>query len=787
MNPFELIFNRMKEESPCFVEIFAGDDKKKEKKIYSQCFDLNKSSIEDIKTQIDTYNIGSYGVFMNFNPLRQNRRLKDNISKIKFIFIDLDDANETHNDLIKETLDKWKIKYSYNAQSGHGYHFLIPIELESKEELKVKAFLTYLKENVCSKVDVATYTNERLLRCPESIHKKDDIEKELKTLFCSETSKQQIKKNTENFVKYQTESKKGKVDLVYLDSIKREDVFFSKILNSKDKWKEYYKYLNNSEDRNDIFVKNLGFFVSKDDLKKEMAKAFLVGWEKSRIGALEGWIKKARQYDTNVLYYELLKWAKKHKSKEFIKLLQEQTKETLFDKYEIYFLDDEKKENAYLLYYPEKNYFVQKSFHEVLITIYYDCKEQGIDLITYFGLDQWDKWDGLSFRKQQIILYDTLHKKLDTQNRIKKIHNINYEPSDNKFIYLDNRKYFNIYTKTELWDLQPKKEINGFPHIKELIMNLVGDDEKSYNYFNKWLGWQLQNPTKKLPTAVIFQGRQGSGKGTLLDLVLSNIFGDNVQEINQTHLESSFNEYLMGKQMIIANEVMHNENRQTLPNVLKNLVTDSVITISRKFKKEIKCNNYTHWIFCTNSDNPIKIEDDDRRYSVFYSEKLKGGGKKAYKFRQDLMKNLDYELKQYVSHLKNLKIESFEVYQPIFTKAKQEIIDLNKDTIVKFLEDLPKYENINDMFIKIFGNDKELHYIGDGFISIDTDCLYRAYVEWCNKLHYKGVFQKQNFSKKLSTLGIISFPRKHKVNEKWISVRTYSVDNIEKFMEIENG
>jgi len=786
-NPLKQIVDRMKEKTPAFIEIFAGDDQKIKKEIKIKIFDVHKTSLEDIQKQITIFNSDTYGVFLNFNPLKLSRRLKSNIDNINYIFIDLDDAVEEHNEIIRETLKKYNITYSYNAKSGHGYHFLVPINISPDSELNVKAFLTYLKENICDKVDVATHTNERLFRAPGSLHNKDEESKQLMTLHTHTPTLEEIKNNNKEFIKYQIEQKKGKKDLVYQASIKKQDIFFTSILNDKSQWLEYIEDLNQSSMRNDNFIKNLGFFCVKNEFNYELAKVFLSKWEPARIAALDGWIKKGDKYNTPVLYGELLKWAKDNKLKTFIELLQKQTACSFLDTYEVYYLEDEKKESAYLLYYPEKNYFVQKSLPEVLQTIYYDARESGIDLIKELSLDLLEDWEDFSFKKQQGLIISCIHKKLEEENRIKLVFNINYEPTDCKFIDFKKKKFFNTYNKTTYWDYNKIEKSYGFPHIKELLMNLVGEDEKSYDYFNMWLGWIIQKPTEKLPTAIILQGRQGSGKGRFKSLILDNIFAENCQEINQTHLESSFNEYLLGKQIIMANEVMHNENRQTLPNVLKNLVTDDTITISRKFRKEIVGRNFTHWIFCTNSDNPIKIDQDDRRYSVFYSEKLKGGGKNAAKFIQSLMKNLEQELKQYISYLKSLKIKYEDVHEPIMTQAKEEIIDLNKDTIIKFIENLPRYTDLEDMFINIFGTTNPANFIGDGDTTLDTDSLYKAYVEWCHKSEYKGIFQKQNFSKKLSQLGIISFPRKfkeHPDNPKWISVRVYGRENIEKFMEV---
>ena len=733
-----------------YIDVFIGDDKKTEKPPVSKIFNIRTNTSEEIKKYSVFVNRSPYGVFLNFNSLCRGRRIKKNVEKILYVFIDLDDAVEEHNTLLKQTLNSWGITYCYNAKSGGGFHILIPVELDCSKEDNVKYFLTYLKENICNKVDVATYTNERLIRFPKSLHNKYDDVRELETLHTHTPTKEEIDKNTILVLEHQLQQKKGKKDIIYQTSIKREDSFFSNILNNQDGWRSYWDVLNTTKEKHNNFIKNLGFFIANYPEYKPLATTFLNNWESGRVSAMLNWEKKAKEFGTNVLYFELLKWARKNKATDFIKLLEIQTKDDFLDRYEIYYLDDEKKDSAYLLYYPEKKYYVQKSLIEVLQTIVYNASEKGVDLANKFNLNSMDKWDEFSYKKQQSIVLSTLEKKLNDERRIKLVFNVNYEPTDDKFIYFENKKYFNIYNKTTLWDFYKKQNKYSFPNIQDLILNLVGGDEKSYIYFNKWLAWIVQNPTDKLPTAIIFQGKQGSGKGTFKNLILDNIFGSNCQEINQTHLESSFNEYLCGKQIIVANEVTHNENRLTLPNVLKNLVTDPLITISRKFKKEITGRNFTHWIFCSNSDNPIKIDVDDRRYSVFQSEKLKGGGKNASKFVQQLISNLDYELKEYISYLKSLDVKFEEVHEPIMTQAKEEIIELNKNSVERFLEYLNNFHDLETAFDTLEQLRLSSKQTNNETKVILTDLFYLAYKNYCHKFEERGKFNKQTFSKQLS-------------------------------------
>ncbi len=775
--------------TPSYIELFSVDDTKKLKNsIRCEHYDLDKFDNQVISQKVETLNFGSQGVFINLNPLKAPKRNKETVKKIQYVFIDLDDANEDHNQIIKQALEKLEISFSYNAQSGNGFHFLIPINFETSQEPLIKGFLKYLKNNFCDKVDLATADTPRLLRVPESLHNKKG-EFRLKTLFCesymphSSELEESLINNSLNVEKYQAETiEKGIVDNKYLESVNKEDSFFQEIFSNSNNMIETEKILNDSENRNGVFIKNLAIFVHKYPDYSKRIESFLLGWEPTRVPAIEGWIKKSLENNWSINYKELLIWAKENKIESWIKLLNTQLSTTFLDRFEIYYLEDEKKENNYILYFPESNYYVQKSDSEVMINLQYKCLDWGVDLEKELNAKFIDGWDKKSLTAKKKLLNSLLSAKIIKENRIKLVFNINYEPTNEKFVYMDNKKFFNTYNKTELWDYKSEKETYDFPLISQLIMNLTGDNADNYDYFNKWLSWIIQKPTQKLPTAIILQGAQGSGKGTFKSCVLDQIFGNNCQEINQTQLEAPFNDYLLGKQIIVANEIMHNENRQTLPNVLKNLVTDEKLTINIKFKKAIVARNYCHWIFCTNSDNPIKLDADDRRYNVFYSNKLMGGGRKAADFVKNLKSNLDYELKEYISYLKSLEVDYYEVHEPIMTEAKQEIQDINKDSIVRFIESLSE---INlDVAFELYCKDtiflaKEIH--GEHYITTDT--FYLLYLGYCHKFNEIGKFNKQTFSRKLKNHKLDS--QSKYVSEEKTNIRVINLKNLAEVLKNE--
>ena len=356
------------------INIFASDDKKKKESKYNTFFNLNDTKDNKVFSETDVYNFCPFGVFMSLNPLDSDRRKKDNVKKILFIFVDLDHADKNDFEGVKTYLEGKGFKICYTAKTGGGYHILLDVILDKEQEKKVKGFLNYLHTHVSTKVDTCTGDLTRLLRVPGSEHHKKETVS-LQTLLLSESTDEEIKNNGELILDFQLEESKNEINTQYLNQIDKEDLFFKEVLSEDfEKRKSNIEILNNATGRNPVFVKNLGIAINKNQIEYKKAAEFLNAWEHSRVAALQGWIKKAKEQNLKVNYPELLKWAKENNIKSFQNILKEQMKTNALDEYEIYYLEEEKKETCYLLYYPKKNYYVQKGLPELLTNIYYDFK-----------------------------------------------------------------------------------------------------------------------------------------------------------------------------------------------------------------------------------------------------------------------------------------------------------------------------------------------------------------------------------------------------------------------------
>lgn len=242
------------------------------------------------------------------------------------------------------------------------------------------------------------------------------------------------------------------------------------------------------------------------------------------------------------------------------------------------------------------------------------------------------------------------------------------------------RDGFNVFNTYRRSDIEPLAGPNGddrdWPDIKALIFNLVGRDPGAYEYVLDWIAKPMQSlrcdgVPFKLLVALVFLGAPGSGKGTL-SRILQAIYGQsNFTSIGQEALDGRFNEELIDKLFVVANEVMSSSNRSAqTANKIKPWITDDMIPVEPKHKKLRLVKNNFNIIFTSNDWRPVLIEREDRRFSVFQSEVLdKGVSDRIY---DDLMGDKLQVRAFYDSMLKRVvKIKVGDLYM---TEARKMII-----------------------------------------------------------------------------------------------------------------
>jgi hypothetical protein len=155
-------------------------------------------------------------------------------------------------------------------------------------------------------------------------------------------------------------------------------------------------------------------------------------------------------------------------------------------------------------------------------------------------------------------------------------------------------------------------------------MHIVGGGVAEYEHFMNWLAAAFQT-RKKLGTAWILHGTQGTGKGVFFDHVVSALVGQGVDrnapytiKLRQENIEDQFNAWEETALFAALDEFRLDEsaNANKLFNKIKNMITEEENTVRGMRENARRVRLYTNFFIFTNDEDMIHIPEDDRRFNV---------------------------------------------------------------------------------------------------------------------------------------------------------------------------
>lgn len=172
----------------------------------------------------------------------------------------------------------------------------------------------------------------------------------------------------------------------------------------------------------------------------------------------------------------------------------------------------------------------------------------------------------------------------------------------------------NVYHSS---DVQPE-EGDVSPFV-ELVHDFLDGDDDAFHHVMSFFAYAVQNPGERINHALVFQGEQGIGKDSIV-LALEKVMGSqNVSQVTLQHVESQFNEWLFGKQLIVFQEMLAT-GRRNIYNKLKTYITDPIHTINTKHVNLQRIPNRAVYVFLTNYKHALSVDASDRRVWVWYSK-----------------------------------------------------------------------------------------------------------------------------------------------------------------------
>lgn len=210
------------------------------------------------------------------------------------------------------------------------------------------------------------------------------------------------------------------------------------------------------------------------------------------------------------------------------------------------------------------------------------------------------------------VVYDTLYLPPEARNGMVFEH--------------DGVRYVNSYMPLKVpqmatnWESSDKWQL-----CQDHIRNILPDD---WQTIIQWMAYNVQNAGRKILWSPIIKGIQGDGKTTIGAMLGAAMGHGNVRMISPEETKADFNGWAEGSCVGILEEIrIKGHNRHDVMNKLKPLITNDKISVVRKGRDGRNIPNCTNYLALTNFEDALVLDDEDRRWGVFFTK---------YKTREEL-------------------------------------------------------------------------------------------------------------------------------------------------------
>ena len=165
------------------------------------------------------------------------------------------------------------------------------------------------------------------------------------------------------------------------------------------------------------------------------------------------------------------------------------------------------------------------------------------------------------------------------------------------------------------WACEPRKgDVRPWHRLLDALFRDTPVEHR--RWFEQWLAYPLQHPGTKLFSAVVFWGLvQGTGK-SMVGYTMFKIYGTaNAREIEERHLEASFNDWAENRQFIMGDEITGGDKRGSADR-MKGMITQKQLCINVKYIPSYVVPDCINYYFTSNHPDAFFLEDTDRRFFV---------------------------------------------------------------------------------------------------------------------------------------------------------------------------
>jgi hypothetical protein len=274
--------------------------------------------------------------------------------------------------------------------------------------------------------------------------------------------------------------------------------------------------------------------------------------------------------------------------------------------------------------------------------------------------------------------------------------------------------------------------------------NLLG--ETNFKYIVARYAQRFQTPAKRTYVSVLlYSEEEGTAKNTLYNIFM-NIFGMNYfQEVGSaSYITEQHSTIEDGKMFILVNEAKAEDTKNNFDK-LKDKITCDNLTLRPLYVQAFTVKNYNDYDWTSNNINCLKLTKNNRRFFAVETTTYYLGNKDFFRAFYDEIVNCPRALRVIAEYLLSYDVKAvvpsgnFQLDMPK-TELMMEMIEHNKDYIIRFLEDGDTYKNITLI--------SEMH--DEEFIS--TKDIFKYWTYWCEHCNIRNDYNTISFGSRLSRL-----------------------------------
>jgi hypothetical protein len=301
------------------------------------------------------------------------------------------------------------------------------------------------------------------------------------------------------------------------------------------------------------------------------------------------------------------------------------------------------------------------------------------------------------------------------------------------------------YEITYLTDYDPVPE--AWDLFKDLVHILSGEDQTVADYVLKWLAYTVKFPAFKTCSSLVFLGKEGCGKGTLISYMQEICGHDKVKTTDDPNRDvwGPFNSNLEGAKIMVIEEPSRADLQDS--HKLKDKITSTSLIINRKGEEPYTGTSYANYIIDTNDPDPFtKLGEDQRRFMISKTSTVR-------KVSPGTSENVDY-WKQHRANIANPHALA-TIYHNLM-----ELPDVDEFTFPSLEKPVTEYERclhesnrpVADMFVRDFVQRHE--FSNCSCVSMPRSQFYDAFREFCTKIGVEYTISQNKFTLALKNLGL---------------------------------